>query len=161
MVAGVKLAAWGLGLSPLTGNVTSALLRVGQKSPPGPLYLLSYGGIGLLVLCGCVVVEGRQWFRRGIRCAATCGEASLFLYLAHFYLFWVVLYDLKPGGLGRGIVYFTLSTTALILAAHVWQHRRGNRFFTLRYAIGSARFFRFAPRPRLATVPVMWMDGAY
>jgi uncharacterized membrane protein len=161
VVAAVKLAALGLGLSPLTGNVASALLRVGQKSPPAPLYLLSYGGLGLLLLCGCIVVEARQWFRSGLRCAATCGEASLFLFLGHFYLFWVVLDHLNPAGLGPGIVYFALSTTALILAAHVWQQRRGNRFFTLRYAIGFDQFFRFAPRPRLASVPVMWMDGAY
>jgi uncharacterized membrane protein len=78
------------------------------------------------------------------------------VYLAA-YLYWVGLYPLmSPGGPGRGVVYFALSATALILAAHVWQHYHGNRFFTVRYAIGSERFAEVVPRLRLETVPVMW-----
>jgi uncharacterized membrane protein len=160
VVAGIKLAAFGLGLSPLMGNVTSELLRVGQKSPPGPLYLLSYGGTGILLICACLVVESRRWFRAGLRCAATCGNASLFLFVGHFYLYWVALYPLNFGGLGLGIVYFAGSTTVLILAAHVWQHHRGNRFLTLRHAIGAAPVAGAAPRLRLSTVPVMWVEAA-
>jgi hypothetical protein len=156
VVAGVKLAALWLGLSPLMGNVTSALLRVGQKSPPAPLYLLSYGGIGILLICGCIVVEAKQWFRSGLRCAAICGKASLFLFLGHFYLFWFGLYFLTRGGPGRGLVYFALLTTALILAAHVWQRCRGNRCFTVGYPIGAERFTGFGTHLHLDTVPVMW-----
>jgi hypothetical protein len=156
VVAAVKLAALALGVSPLTGNVTSALLRVGQKSPPAPLYLLTYGGIGVLLVGGCIAVETRQWFGRGLRCAAICGKASLFLFLGHFYLFWFGLYVLTRGGPGRGLVYFALSTTALIVAAHVWQRCRGNRFFTVRYPIGAVRFTGIGTHLRLDTVPVMW-----
>lgn len=116
MVA-VKLAALRLGVSPLTGNVSSALLRVGQKSPPAPLYLMFYGGIGLLLMCGCLVAEKRQWCRRAFRCVTTCGEASLFVFLAHFYLFWVGLYRLGPGGPALGLVYFSCSTIVLVASA--------------------------------------------
>jgi uncharacterized membrane protein len=158
LMVAVKLTAAGLGLSPLMGNVTSALLRVGQKFPPGPLYLLSYGGIGILLVCGCIVVENRQWFRSGLRCAAVCGEASLFLFLAHFYLFWFGIYFLHRGGPGRGLVYFALSTSALILAAHVWQRYHGNRFLTFRYAINRERVAGFVTHMRLETVPVMWVE---
>jgi len=148
-MVGVKLAALWFGLSPLTGHVTSALLRVGQKSPPAPLYLMFYGGIGLLLMCGCLVAEKRRWFRRAFRCVTMCGEASLFVFLAHFYLFWIGLYHLGPGGPALGFVYFTLSTIALVMAARAWQARQYNRLFTVRYEIGRALFTRMTVRLEL------------
>lgn len=159
-MAMVKVAALELGLSPLTGHVTTALLRVGQKAPPAPLYLLFYGGIGLMLIYGCLVAETRNYARRALRCAELVGEASLFVFVAHFWLFWGGPISFGSGGLLRGFVYFVLSTGMLFMAAVFWQRRRYNRLLTLRYAIGAERFFRFAPHPRLATVPAMWMDGA-
>jgi uncharacterized membrane protein len=148
-MAGIKLAALALGLSPLRGAVTSALLRVGQKSPPAPLYLLFYCGIGMLLIGVCFVAENRGWFRRAFRCAVVCGEASLFLFLAHFYLFWIGLYRLDHGGPGRGLVYFALSMTLLVTAARIWQRRHYNRLFTVRYEIGRDRFVRAFPQLQL------------
>lgn len=157
MVA-VKLVALRLGLSPLTGNVTSALLRVGQKSPPAPLYLLFYGGIGLLLMCGCLVAEKRQWCRRAFRCVTTCGEASLFVFLAHFYLFWIGLYRLGPGRPALGFVYFTCSTIVLVAAAHVWQRNALNRVFTVRYRTAQERMQQSLSGFRLDVVPAMWVE---
>ena len=145
-MAAVKLAALQLGVSPLAGDVTSALLRVGQKSPPGPLYLLFYGGVGMLLVTGCLVAETRGWCRRGLRWAGMCGEASLFIFIAQFYLLWLVVYKLGPGGPGLGIVYFALSVTALVIAARGWQLRQYNRVFTVGYEIAHRRF---APVMRL------------
>ena len=99
-MAAVKLAALELGLSPLTGNITSALLRVGQKYPPGPLYLLSYGGFSMLLLLGCVMAELRAGFVARLRCAEACGEVSLFIFIGHFYLFWLGSRRLGSGGPG-------------------------------------------------------------
>ena len=75
-----------------------------------------------------------------------------------FYLFWFGLSFLNRGGPGRGLVYFALSTSALILAAHVWQHCRGNRLFTVRFVIGPERVVGLATHLRLETVPVVWVE---
>ncbi len=139
-MAAIKLAALQLGISPLMGNVTSALLRVGQKSPPAPLYLMFYGGLGMLLILGCLMLETRGWCRRALRCAEVCGEVSLFVFIAHFYVFWLGIYKLGPGGPGLGLVYFALSVTALVIAAQVWHRGEYNRVFTVGYEVGHRRF---------------------
>jgi uncharacterized membrane protein len=156
----IKVAALEFGLSPLTGKVTTALLRVGQKAPPAPLYLLFYGGIGLLLIYSCFLAETRNCVRRVFRCAELCGEASLFVFFAHFWMYWGVPVSIGSGGLLRGFVYFALSTTMLVMAAVFWQRGRYNRLFTVRYGMGSERFAGLPTRLRLETVPVMWVDGA-
>jgi uncharacterized membrane protein len=140
VMAAVKLAALELGISPLTGSITSELLRVGQKYPPGPLYLLFYGGFSMLLLLSCVVAESRNWVRRVLRCAEACGEVSLFIFIAHFYLYYLVLYKLGPGGPGRGLVYFAASVAALVAAAELWQRHGWNRLFTVGYEAAHKRF---------------------
>jgi uncharacterized membrane protein len=137
----VKLVAAATGLSPLAGNVSSALLRMGQKSPPGPLYLMFYGGIGLLLICACFVLEERQWLRRSFRRAEICGSASLFVYLVHFYVFWRGLTLLGPAGPELGLVYFLASTVPLVMAAHAWHRLRCNRIFTVRFKAVAGTLF--------------------
>jgi len=134
----------------------SALIRVGQKSPPAPLYLLFYCGAGLLLLCGSLTAERRQWFRRSFRYAVVCGETSLFVYFAHWYVLWLGSHLLAHGGVARGFVYFAASTAALVAGAHVWQRRALNRVFTVRYAMGRGPFLESAPWLHLDAVPVLW-----
>jgi len=155
---GIKLVALQLGLSHLMGHVTTALLRVGQKWPPAPLYLMFYGGVGLLLMSGCLAAEKRQWCRRMFSGAAICGEASLFVFLAHFYLYYLGLYRLGPGGPASGLVYFILSTTALVVAAHVWQGQALNRIFTVRFPAAYERLPGSVRRLRMDSVPVLWAE---
>jgi uncharacterized membrane protein len=150
----IELVAWWFGVLDGPNNITSTLIWVGQKSPPAPLYLLLYCGAGLVLLGGCLVAERRRWFRRTFRYAVICGETSLFVYLAHFYLLWLGPHVLSPGGLSRGFAYFALSTAILVVAAQVWQRRALNRLFTVRYP----GVYRCSGWLRLDTVPVMWLE---
>jgi hypothetical protein len=141
LAVAAKFAVLQLGLSPAWGEAWM-FVRIGQKYPPAPLYLLFYGGFGLLLVLTCLVAETRQWWRRALRVAETCGEVSLFVFIAHFYLFWHGLYHLGPGGPALGLVYFTGSVAVLVLGAREWQRRRFNRYFTIGY---EAAYRRFAP----------------
>ena len=132
-VAAVKLIALGFGLSAMTGDVTSPLLRVGHKFPPSPMYLLFYGGVGMLIVLACLAAEARAWWPRGRRCLEACGEVSLFVFVAQFYLFWLLIYNLGPGGPLLGLVYLALSVVALVAAAHLWHRHKCNRWFTVGY----------------------------
>jgi hypothetical protein len=155
---GIELLAWSLGTLRGPRQMGAALVWVGQKSPPAPLYLLLYGGAGLLLLWACLVAEQRQWFRRAFRYAVVCGETSLFIYFAHFYLLWLGSYLVSPGGLARGFAYFATSTAVLVMGAHLWQRRALNRVFTVRYQTAHPRLLGFGPWPRLDSVPVMWVE---
>jgi len=153
VAVGIELLAWGLGALSGSRYDASALIRVGQKSPPAPLYLLFYGGAGLLLLCGCLVAEKRGWFRRTLGCAVVSGETSLFVYFAHWYLLWFCGHLLARGGVARGFTYFAVSTAILVAGAHVWQRRAFNRVFTVRY-----QTVERPPWLRLDAVPVMWVE---
>jgi len=122
------------------------------------LYLMFYGGVGLLLMSGCLAAEKRQWCRRMFSGAAICGEASLFVFLAHFYLYYLGLYRLGPGGPASGLVYFILSTTALVVAAHVWQGQALNRIFTVRFPAAYERLPGSVRRLRMDSVPVLWAE---
>ncbi len=151
---GIELLAWWLGALHGPRTVASAIIWVGQKSPPAPLYLMFYCGAGLLLLCGCLVAETRQWFRSVFRSAVVCGEASLFVYFAHFYLFWLGRHMLARGGVTLGFAYFALSTATLVMGAHIWQRWALNRVFTVRYRSAPD----LLPWLRLDAVPVMWVE---
>jgi uncharacterized membrane protein len=153
MAAGIEMVAWWFGVFRGARNTISALIWVTQKSPPAPLYLLLYCGAGMVLLGLCLVAERRGWFGRAFRHAVVCGEASLFVYFAHFYLLWLGRYLFIRGGVALGFAYFILSMATLVVAAHVWQRRAFNRVFTVRY--------QTAERPpwlRLDAVPVMWVE---
>ena len=106
---GQARSVW-LGLSPLSGQVSSALLRFGQKTPPAPLYLLFYGGFSVLLLWSCLVADTRKWWRPGLRCAEILGEASFFVFVAQAYLLWQGFSRMPPGGPALGLAYFGAST---------------------------------------------------
>jgi hypothetical protein len=133
LTALTKLVAFQAGLSPMWGRVASPLLRVGQKHPPGPLYLLFFGGIGLLILCGCLLAEHEHWFRRVTMYAAHWGEASFFIFIAQFFVYWDAIYSLGPGGPASGLLYFLCSLALLVYLGAVWRRHRGNRLLTVGY----------------------------
>ena len=150
IVVGTEMLAWWFGMFGGSRFNASALVRVGQKSPPAPAYLLFYGGAGLLLLCGCLVAEQRQWCRRTFHHAVVCGETSLFVYFAHWYLLCLGSQIVARGGVARGFAYFAASTAILLIAAHVWQRRGLNRVFTVRYRPTPNRPRGFASTPSLS-----------
>jgi hypothetical protein len=110
-----------------------------QKLPPGPAYVLAFGGIGL-VLAG--LVHRAEKFRAG-RIAqsflATMGRASLVLFILNFlvYRFPARALNLNQFGMSM-LVLFPASVLCLWCIAWAWDRSGFNRFLTL----GLRRFGR-------------------
>jgi len=101
-----------------------------QKFPPGPVYLLFYGGIGVL-LVGLLMRFADAlwpWLSRGL---GVVGRSSFFTYVVQWFVFTtlVPLLHLPVGRLWP--VYFTLLLAVTYGLAAMWDRARGNRFLTV------------------------------
>ena len=105
------------------------LMWVGQKYPPGPVYLLLYGGIGLAILATSMLAQstGRS---RSLRWLAATGKCAFFIYVIHFYLF-DALYLIKVHPASEWPLFFLASCLVIGVVADRWQRRNGNRWLTV------------------------------
>jgi uncharacterized membrane protein len=106
-----------------------------QKTPPGPGYLMWYGGLGLLIILGCSMMECTGRLQQLFRRAAQLGEASLFVFILQFYVYLAVILPLnkKLPDPGAWPLYFLVSCVAIILPALYWQKQGYNRLLTVGY----------------------------
>lgn len=113
------------------GELLHQVFRTGQKYPPGPGYLIFFGGIGLFALAGCVVWELQRWGRAPLRLAATVGEASLAIFVCHHYAMWFVIYYLSSGSLVFAPFFFVAFIASMTLLAVMWRRAGANRLIGL------------------------------
>ncbi len=122
-----------------------ALLSPTMKFPPSPAYFLFFGGAGLVLLAGLLVVEARGWLVHVRRGLAMIGETSLFVFLVQFYVYYTVLRLLALPYSPWWPAYFVVSIAATLYLAREW-HRRGlNRYLTVRYPAFRRRWVRTMP----------------
>ena len=127
----VEIAAWRSPQTALVAERLHALFRIGQKSPPGPGYILFYGGIALCVLTAAVSWELRRWPRALLDLGAVWGEASLAIFVIHHYALWFCLYYLTPSSLTAAPVFFAALVVLMTWFGLAWRRWRGNRFITV------------------------------
>ena len=113
-----------------------------QKFPPGPVYLVLFGGAGMLLVAA-ILEAGRRgmqpFFLNQLR---QIGLASLFIYIVQFYVYVVVLRSLRLPYTPFWPLLFLFSIVFLAKAAAVWNAREGNRFLT----VGVAALLRVVER---------------
>jgi uncharacterized membrane protein len=63
-----------------------------QKYPPGPTYLLFYGGLALLLISGLLFAKWVQWFQWLMRSLETVGRNSLLAFLLQYFVYYTVLH---------------------------------------------------------------------
>jgi uncharacterized membrane protein len=135
------LATWfslkGAGVAP-SDPATSELARLAldprSKLPPGPSYLLFYGGGGLLLTALCLIERPRALMRPVVNWAATLGRASLMCFVVQD---WLLL--LAPSIFGFEdsrsvafwILYFCFALIVIHWLASRWDRIGANRFLTL------------------------------
>jgi uncharacterized membrane protein len=113
-------------------NAVSMTLSPLQKLPPGPTYLLFYGGAGVGV-SGLILIAVAQktltWF---ISALALVGRASFFVFVLQFLIFWVIVPKFGQPMLARGWpLSFALSIAFIWLSAAAWDRMKGNQWLTL------------------------------
>jgi uncharacterized membrane protein len=102
-----------------------------QKFPPGPIYVLFFGGAGML-LVSAILEAGRlrilpfllSWLRQ-------IGLASLFIYVLQYYVYVVVLRALHLPYSPLWPLLFLFTVMILERAAALWNSVEGNRFLTV------------------------------
>lgn len=111
----------------LLTHLTSPL----QKEPPGPAYLGFYGGIALILVAILLALEHLGRLAAPRRALATLGRASLFAFVAQYYVYYVGVYLARP--LPAPLWPVALAATAGLLwaLAALWDRRGYNRRLTV------------------------------
>ena len=113
-----------------------------QKFPPGPVYLVLFGGAGLLMVAG-ILEAGRRGIQPFLlNQLRQVGLASLFVYILQFYVYVVLVRSLRFPYSPFWPFLFLLSIIFLAKAAALWNARDGNRFLT----VGVGALFALAER---------------
>jgi peptidoglycan/LPS O-acetylase OafA/YrhL len=123
----------------LPGNTLVLITRVMssplQKQPPGLIYIVFYGSMGLGLLSGCLFLERTGRLRRPFDLAAMLGRTSLFVFLGHWFVYLIAIMGLRNWlpFVWAWPSYFVMSVVLIVSSAAAW-HRRGyNRFITVGY----------------------------
>jgi uncharacterized membrane protein len=110
-----------------------------QKVPPGPLYLLGYGGLAILLMAAVIRAEERRIALPALRVAALVGRASLFVFVLQYYVNFALVPALHLPDTPWWPVFFAVSLAALYVATRVWMSFGLNRLITVGYPFARAR----------------------
>jgi hypothetical protein len=108
-----------------------------QRIPPGPVHLLFYGGLGLLLLRLTFAAEQntQKHLKAFIAYASTIGQCSLFVFVWQMYVYYTGVYFIHtylpfPWAWP---VYFVATALMVLVPAFWWQRAGYNRFITVGY----------------------------
>jgi uncharacterized membrane protein len=108
------------------------------RIPPGPVYLLFYGGLGMLLLRLCFIAERRTGNRVAsvfVKYASAIGQSSLFTYVWQYYVYYTGLHLIRASLPFQWAwpAYFGLTAVVVLGPALWWQRAGYNRFITVGY----------------------------
>jgi hypothetical protein len=133
------------------GSMVHELTSPFQKIPPGPTYLLTFAGLGILALCCFFWLERRSPRALPLRAFAVLGQASFFVFVLQFYIFGPMSDHAATFG-GRWWWLSFLGAMAVIGGlALAWRKVRGNRLFDITYTL---------THPEHGSVPPKAVGGA-
>jgi hypothetical protein len=104
-----------------------------EKLPPGPGYVLFYGGVALLLFWAVLALDRLAWGRAVSRWSALFGRCSLACFVAQFYVYYAVVYRLPHPPEVLAPLYFAATLVVLRLFARTWDRHGWNRLITVGY----------------------------
>lgn len=106
-----------------------------QKLPPGPVYLMTFAGLGTLALASFTWFERHGMRALPVRVFAVLGQSSLFVFILQFYIYGPM--STRPDLFGGDTWWLVFpGTLALIwVLALAWRRLRGNRLFDITYRL--------------------------
>ena len=117
-----------------------------DKYPPGPTYLLFFGGLALMVIGSTFWASARGRMPRLLEAAAVVGRASLFVFVVQFFIYYLLVPRLPLPTTALLVPYFLASVSFLWAIAGLWGRIRGNRYFTIGLAALDRRHRGAVPR---------------
>lgn len=127
------------------GPALQQLASLTEKLPPGPGYVLFYGGLALLLFWAVMVLDRISWGRAFSRWSALFGRCSLACFVVQFYVYYVAVYHLPHPPEVLAPLYFAATLVPLRLFARTWDRHGWNRAITVGYR-RLARAWRHDPR---------------
>ena len=112
-------------------DVISGLVSLTRKFPPGPTYLLVFGGAGLLLIAAAFAVAGSSVMTPLKRALASLGRASLLVFVLQGYVYYLLMPTISERWPLYWPIYYVTSLGLFLLAATVWNRWDGNRFLTV------------------------------
>ena len=110
-----------------------------QKFPPGPVYVIFFGGAGMLLVAGILEAGRRGFMPFVLNRLRQIGLASLFIYVLQYYVYVVVLRALRLPYSPFWPLLFLFTIFLLERAAALWNSAEGNRYLT----VGLGAFLRW------------------
>lgn len=107
-----------------------------EKLPPSPDYLFCFGGVAL-VLSGLLLRFGPRLPVRAAAPLGAIGRSSLFVFMLQFFVYYTVVFSLRPHERRLWPVTLILTIAAVALPAVAWDAANLNRYLSLR-ALGRA-----------------------
>jgi uncharacterized membrane protein len=119
-------------LHPLMGGSRfEAVFSPSTKLPPGPAYVLFFGGLGLVLISALAFADHRDYLPRMVDWLGTVGRSSLAVFIAQFYLYYTVLGLAHVPYSPAWPLLFAATLVAIGLFARWWDARRLNVVFTV------------------------------
>ena len=108
-----------------------SLWSVTDKYPPGPVYLLFFGGAGLILISRAFALSRVASFGYLTRPLAALGRASFFVFVLQGYLYYIVVPPLHLPHPHLWPGYYAVTMLLLVGAAAIWDHFDGNRYLSV------------------------------
>jgi hypothetical protein len=106
-------------------------LKVSGKFPPGPVYLLCFGGAGLVLVVTVFAVVRKAPLTSVTRSLATIGRASFFIFILQAYVYYIVLPWMKVPYPQLWPAYYVGTIVLFGGAAAVWNRFDANRYLSV------------------------------
>jgi uncharacterized membrane protein len=109
----------------------SSVFNIFQKNPPAPLYLMFYGGAGLMMLSVLffLVRENKASFL--IDSLEIIGKTSLVAFILQYFIYFSVFVWLDLKFQSFWMIYFIVSVVVIFRVLHFWQAKGLNRYFSI------------------------------
>jgi len=124
-----KLSHWTLALP--SSPLLTVLASPWEKLPPSPAYLLFYGGLGLMLVAGALIVERRKLMEPVFEWATLLGRASLLVFILQFYVYYGLVLSLNLPYTPFWPLVFVASLVGITAIAKVWDDGANNRYLTV------------------------------
>ena len=109
----------------------SGFLATGRKFPPGPIYLLLFGGAGMILIAKAFSLSRDDRWAPLTRPLGAIGRASFFVFILQSYVYYIAVPALGLPYPQLWPFYYAASLLFFLASASLWNALDGNRYLTV------------------------------
>ena len=112
-------------------EVLAGFLAASRKFPPGPIYLLLFGGAGMILIAKAFSLSRDDRWAAVTRPLGAIGRASFFVFILQSYVYYIALPALGLPYPQLWPFYYAASLLFFLASASLWNALDGNRYLTV------------------------------